>query len=98
MSGVNSLTHLMETWTLDQQRMNVAKLQHLKPFMPPFAGTPEELEALVQLVRWEADGRPADAKASEDAAALEQIRAWLAEAGTAPGAARRRGAGPEARK
>lgn len=94
-AGVNGLTHLMSTWTLDQQRMNVAKLQHLKAFMPPFAGTAEELEALVQLIRWESEGRPADAQEARDPAALEQIQRWLDEAGTAPGGVKHgaRGAG-----
>lgn len=54
MEGVNGLTHLAGTWTTDQKRMNIAKLQHTKPFMPPFAGTAEELEALVQLIEWTA--------------------------------------------
>ena len=94
-AGVNGLTHLMSTWTLDQQRMNVAKLQHLKAFMPPFAGTAEELSALVQLIRWESEGRPADAQEARDPAALEQIQRWLDEAGTAPGGVKHgaRGAG-----
>lgn len=39
-SGVNGLTHLTGSWSIDQKRMNIAKLQFTKPFMPPFAGTP----------------------------------------------------------
>ena len=87
MSGVNALEHLMGSWTIDQQRLNVAKLQWTKGFMPPFAGTPEELEALVQLVRWESAGRPGVWEPSVDREALEQIRRWLDEAGTGPASA-----------
>jgi cytochrome d ubiquinol oxidase subunit I len=84
MRGVNSLEHLMGSWSQDQQRLNVAKLQWTKGFMPPFAGTAEELEALVQLVRWETAGRPATWDVSSDPEDLAQIRAWLAEAGPRP--------------
>ena len=84
MSGVNSLEHLMGAWTLEQQRMNVAKLQWTKGFMPPFAGTPEELEALVQLVRWEHADRPSDFPESGDEKTLAQIAGWLEEAGPRP--------------
>ncbi len=56
MDGVNGLTHLAGSWTTNQKRMNIAKLQHTKPFMPPFAGTAEELEALVQLIEWQRSG------------------------------------------
>ncbi len=82
--GVNGLTHLMGSWSIDQQRMNVAKLQRTKGFMPPFAGTPTELEALVQFVRWESAGRPPTHEPSHDPRVLTQIRAWLDEAGTQP--------------
>ncbi|MFN4243925.1 MAG: c-type cytochrome [Tepidisphaerales bacterium] len=81
-SGVNGLTHLMGAWTVDQSRMNIAKLQWTKTFMPPFAGTPEELEGLVQYVRWEHAGRPATWPVSDDPDVYAQIRTWLAEAGT----------------
>lgn len=84
MAGVNSLEHLMGSWSEDQQRLNVAKLQWTKGFMPPFAGTAEELEALVQLVRWETAGRPAEWAVSADPADLAQIRAWLEQAGPRP--------------
>ncbi|GMV95890.1 MAG: hypothetical protein AMXMBFR83_02590 [Phycisphaerae bacterium] len=82
--GVNGLTHLMGSWSLEQQRMNVAKLQFTKGFMPPFAGTPNELEALVQYVRWESGGRPGHWPESDDPRALTRIQAWLDEAGTRP--------------
>lgn len=80
-NGVNGLTHLMGAWSLAQQRMNVAKLQMTKAFMPPFAGTPEELESLVQYVRWESAGRPRSWVESRDEATLRQIKSWLDEAG-----------------
>jgi cytochrome bd ubiquinol oxidase subunit I len=83
--GVNGLAHLAGTWTLDQKRLNVAKLQLTKPFMPPFAGTPEEVEALVQFIEWEAAGRPKDFPESSDEAIRAQIGRWLDEAGTEPG-------------
>ena len=84
-SGANGLTHLTGTWTLDQQRLNLANLQHLKPYMPPFAGTAEELESLVQWIRWENAGRPSSWPSGTDPAALERARRWLEQAGTAPG-------------
>jgi mono/diheme cytochrome c family protein len=83
MSGANALVHLAGTWTEEQLRMNVAKLQKTKPFMPPFAGTPEEVEAIAQLVRWEHAGAPREwPDTSGDAANLARIAAWLEEAGT----------------
>lgn len=87
--GVNGLTHLTKTWTTEQKRMNIAKLQRTKPFMPPFAGTPQELEALVQLIEWINAERPEgfpDSSLGRDAEAnLEKIAAWLEEVGTQPG-------------
>lgn len=82
MSGANGLTHLAGTWSEDQQRLNIAKLQHTKPFMPPFAGTAEELEALVQLIRWEYEHRPNNWPATGDAELYAQIEQNLTEAGT----------------
>ncbi len=88
-SGVNGLTHLAGTWTLEMRRQNLAKLQLLKPFMPPFAGTPAELEALVQWIGWEAAGRPRTwTDTTLDPAyadVMERIRSWLDEAGVEPG-------------
>lgn len=84
-SGANGLTHLAGTWTTQQKRLNIAKLQHTKPFMPPFAGNAAEVEALVQLIEWESHGRPARWEPSADPAAPAEIAAWLIEAGTAPG-------------
>jgi len=87
MSGANGLTHLTGSWLVDQMRMNIAKLQHTKPFMPPFAGTPEELEALVQLLKWVSGGRPNQWPVSDDPKVFADLRRWLDEAGTAPGIA-----------
>ncbi|MEK6643365.1 MAG: c-type cytochrome [Planctomycetota bacterium] len=58
MNGMNGLTHLAGTWTTEQRRLNISRLEHTKPFMPPFAGNAEELEALVQLIEWEKAERP----------------------------------------
>jgi len=80
--GANGLTHLAGSWLIDQKRMNIAKLQHTKPFMPPFAGTAEEVEALVQMLTWINQGRPRDWPVSADPQVLVQIQRWLDEAGT----------------
>jgi mono/diheme cytochrome c family protein len=85
--GANGLSHLTATWTPSQIRMNVAKLQHTKPFMPPFAGTAEEVEALAQWIQWINAGEPDDWPVSDDPELIAQIEAWLDEAGTAPGTA-----------
>ncbi len=86
--GVNGLTHLTGSWTLDMKRQNIAKLQRLKPFMPPFAGSPEELEAVVQWITWIDAGRPpswADSSAQPDFTQVRaQLQKWLDEAGTLP--------------
>ncbi len=83
MAGANGVQHLVATWSDDQLRLNIAKLQRTKGFMPPFAGTEADVEALVQLVRWERAGAPATWPSSQDVATLAQIRTWLDEAGTA---------------
>ena len=85
LEGINAVVDLAATWSLDQRRLNIAQLQRTKPFMPPFAGTAEELESLVQLIGWIEAGRPAAWQESRDAAVLNQIQQWIAEAGTAPG-------------
>lgn len=82
MEGANGLIHLAGTWTVDQLRINIAQLQYTKPFMPPFAGTPEELEALVQLVRWQHDGQPEMWPESNDEAVLKIIAQDIEAAGT----------------
>jgi cytochrome c5 len=86
--GANGLTHVAGTWTTSQKRQNIAKLQHTKPFMPPFAGTPEEVEALVQWLEWTVAGRPDAWPQSTPSAPLEQIGSWLDEAGVLPGGGR----------
>jgi len=83
-SGANPLLHLTQTWTPEQLRMNIAMLQRTKPFMPPFAGTPEELESLVQWIEWRHAGKPADWPESHDPEDLRRIADWMEEAGTAP--------------
>jgi hypothetical protein len=59
MKGGNALVELTRSWTEDQLRLNIAKLQHTKAFMPPFAGNADDVEALAQLLRWETRGAPA---------------------------------------
>ena len=80
--GANGVVELTRTWTDDQLRLNVAKLQHTKNFMPPFAGNAEDVEAVVQLIRWETHGAPASWPPSNDPATLAQLARWLDEAGT----------------
>jgi cytochrome bd-type quinol oxidase subunit 1 len=84
MSGANPLVDLTHTWTEDQLRLNVAKLQRTKGFMPPFAGNADDVEALAQLIRWEDGGAPASWPEHDDAVSRAQIARWLDEAGTAP--------------
>ena len=88
-AGVNALPALTRGWDPEMKRQNFAKLQQLKPFMPPFAGTPTELEGLVQFVGWLDAGRPAErpdaaADAADYAARLARIRGWLDAAGPNP--------------
>ncbi len=94
--GTNALRHLAGDWTPAQRRMNIAQLQRTKTFMPPFSGTPEELEALVRLIEWDAAGRPADWPDSTGRGDWpgdrRRIREWLDEVGTAPGFLRSGGA------
>jgi hypothetical protein len=78
MKGANALVELSRTWTDDQLRLNVAKLQRTKAFMPPFAGNADDVEALVQLLRWERDGAPASWPTTQ---APPEIARWLDEAG-----------------
>jgi cytochrome bd ubiquinol oxidase subunit I len=87
LAGSNGVLHLVATWTDDQLRLNIAKLQHTKGFMPPFAGNAEDVEAVVQLLRWERAGAPAAWPDHADPVVLAQIARWLDEAGTTPAAA-----------
>jgi hypothetical protein len=82
--GANGLTHLTRTWTSDQMRQNIAKLQFTKPFMPPFAGNAEELESVVQFLRWQSGGRPPSWPVSNDEDVMSRNQQWLDEAGTEP--------------
>ncbi len=91
LTGANGLVHLAGSWTVEQRRMNIAKLQYTKPYMPPFAGTPEEVEAVVQLVAWTAAGEPKTWPVSTDAQVLERIGRWLDEAGPRAAGRDRRG-------
>ena len=79
MNGVNGIEHLTQSWSIDQKRMNIAKLQRTKAFMPPFAGTPAELEALVQLLEWHGANKPRSWPQSESQETLGKIAAWLDE-------------------
>lgn len=83
--GTNAVAELTGSWDGNQMRMNFAKLQHTKPFMPPFAGTAVELESLVQFIHWSSGDRPTHWPISRDPQTLAQIGIWLKEAGTAPG-------------
>jgi cytochrome d ubiquinol oxidase subunit I len=78
MNGGNALVELTKSWTDDQLRLNVAKLQHTKAFMPPFAGNADDVEALVQLLRWETKGAP---PAWPVTTAPPEIATYLDEAG-----------------
>lgn len=81
MHGANALVHLGGGWSIDQLRLNISKLQRTKAFMPPFAGPPAEVEAVAQLILWEAAGAPRAWPVSGDPATLAQIAQWLDEAG-----------------
>jgi len=85
--GANAIVELTRTWTDDQLRLNIAKLQRTKAFMPPFAGNAEDVEAMVQLLRWEAVDAPATWPTSADPATFAAISKWLDEVGTSPGSA-----------
>lgn len=85
MEGANGLVHLTGAWDADMLRRNISKLQELKTFMPPFSGTPVELEALVQRILWESNNRPEKWPQTNDPDKLVQIAKWLKEAGPNPG-------------
>ena len=78
--GANGLTHLAGGWSIEQLRLNIAKLQRTKAFMPPFAGSPAELDALCRYIFWESRARNEETPAAT-AADLKQIATWLLEAG-----------------
>jgi cytochrome bd-type quinol oxidase subunit 1 len=78
MHGGNALVELARTWTDDQLRLNIAKLQRTKGFMPPFAGNADDVEALAQLIRWDLAGSPASWPETH---AAPELSRWLDEAG-----------------
>jgi cytochrome bd-type quinol oxidase subunit 1 len=78
MHGANAIVELSHTWTDDQLRLNIAKLQHTKSFMPPFAGNADDVEAIVQLIEWERAGAP---HAWSEHATTPETARWLDEAG-----------------
>jgi cytochrome bd ubiquinol oxidase subunit I len=78
--GANAVVHLTQTWTDEQLRLNIAKLQRTKGFMPPFAGNADDVEAIAQLIRWEGAGAPT---AWTDTPTAPEIQRWLDEVGTA---------------
>ncbi len=86
--GANAVDDLTSTWSPEQMRLNIAQLQKTKPFMPPFAGTAEEVEALVQFLIWHHQGNPDDWPISildeEGRRAISRIQGYLDEAGTEP--------------
>lgn len=75
--GANGLTHLTGSWSLEQQRLNIADLRRTKPFMPPFLGNAAELEALVQMISWLNAGRPREWPASDDPQNLARLERLL---------------------
>jgi cytochrome bd ubiquinol oxidase subunit I len=83
--GATGLLDLTGTWTLDQKRMSIAQMQRAKGFMPPFAGTAADLEALVQFLSWRHAGTPREWTASDDPATLAKIQIWLDQVGIRPG-------------
>lgn len=83
-NGANGVMHLTQSWMTDQLRMNIAKLQHTRTCMPPFAGSAREVEALVQYINWFHADRPKEWPLSDHWREIPRIKRWLDEAGTAP--------------
>ena len=94
LNGANALDELTRTWTLDQKRLNFAQLQRTKPFMPPFAGTAQDVESLVQFFEWRHHGLPSawptPAEDEAHAVILARIQQYLDDVGTQPADAQRR--------
>ena len=101
-SGANNVADLTRYWSLEQKRMNIAKLQLTKPFMPPFPGNAEECEALVQFITWQQAGRPGtwpDTRLEPDYRRRHaQIATWLDEAGIEPASPAQREAAIQAHR
>jgi hypothetical protein len=87
LDGANGLLPLTDTWSGEQLRLNISQLQRTKPFMPPFAGNAEEVEALAQWLSWHNAKSPREWPATENPEMLARIDAWLREAGTNSGLA-----------
>lgn len=51
-ASINGIAHLTAGWDREMLEGNLAKLELLKPFMPPFAGNDEDLERLVDYIEW----------------------------------------------
>jgi mono/diheme cytochrome c family protein len=88
LGGVNAVDELTHSWSIEQMRLNIAQLQLTKPFMPPFAGTAEEVEALVQFLSWNHQGNPDSwsmtSTQDDFVAIVARIQGYLDEAGTEP--------------
>lgn len=84
-NGANAIVHLAGSWSDDQKRMNIAKLQQTKTFMPPFCGNAQELEALVQYISWQSAETPDEWQESNFEDQRDAIENWLQEAGVEPG-------------
>lgn len=92
--GVNAVDELTASWTAEQMRLNIAQLQRTKAFMPPFAGTAEEVESLVGFLQWQHADCPATWESELDSAGWpelqQRIKGYLDEAGTEPAPAAER--------
>ena len=82
--GANPLRELTAAWDETQMRLNIAKLQQTKAFMPPFAGNARDVEAVVQFLNWRKAGSPKYWKESVAPEIFAQIAHWLDEAGVEP--------------
>ena len=86
--GMNAIDELTSSWSVEQMRLNIAQLQQTKPFMPPFAGTALEVEALVQFLSWNHQDNPdvwPMTSAQDDFGAIAgRIQGYLDEAGSEP--------------
>jgi hypothetical protein len=88
LGGVNAVDELTHSWSIEQMRLNIAQLQQTKPFMPPFAGTALEVEALVQFLYWHhrdnPDVWPMTTTQDDFGEITARIQGYLDEAGTEP--------------
>lgn len=92
LDGANALSHLSSSWSTDQKRLNIGQLQRTRDFMPPFAGTPEELEALVQMLEWHHEGRPEEWTSTGSPELYDKLREWIEAAPLPAGQATAEGA------